>query len=240
MENNGVVLHSAELSRSKAEQVIHMLGLVLLVAASCAVIASMLWLKHTVPVSAADMKDASWLYGFQEVEHFAGLFEGLGVTMAVMGIAIGFCLKRGSTLVLSLAVGTVMFICGMPSVNFLIAVDVGTAKVGCFVWDTKECHAMLGFADNALPSMYIPRAEADKTGEVYTATYDKAIAPAREAASRFMPGFSAAIAPFVVFDTEALNTKLKAQRAEVARRRESDKGAAQPVNDHAKDAHSAS
>jgi hypothetical protein len=143
-------------------------------------------------------------------------------------------------MVLSIAVGAVMFFIGTPSVNFLVAEDVGAAKVGCFVWDTKECHAMLGLADNNLPSMYLPRAKADKTGENYTPAYDNAIAPARAAAGTFMTGFSAATAPFVVFDTDALNAKLKAQRAEVARRREADKAATQPANIGAKDAHSAS
>ncbi|MEX3984223.1 hypothetical protein AB4Y45_35290 [Paraburkholderia sp. EG287A] len=190
-------------------------------------LASALWVLHAVPVSAQDLKDASWLYGITDVVHFSSLFVGLGLTMACMGIFVGSLKRRYIFVVESVLIGALISVAGLPTLNFIAAAEGGSAKVGCFVQDTKECHAMLGLAGAvALPSMYVPREQADRTGEVYTPAYDKKTEELRSRADLFMPALSAVgRAPFIAFHTDALNAKLKVQRAEVASLRAADDAA---------------
>ncbi|WP_126223626.1 hypothetical protein [Burkholderia ambifaria] len=188
-------------------------------ACSCVMMLSLLWLQHAVPVSEQDLKDASWLAGYSTLERFSGMSAVFGVVIAFMGIAIGMMQHRMVTIAFSVVLGSTIFLAGRPSVQFIAAVDANTAKVGCFVWESKECRAMLGLHETGtLPSMYVPREEADRTGDVYAGWYNKALADARSKV-RALSVSGTAIAPLLVFHTDELNAKLNAQRAEVARQR---------------------
>jgi len=191
-------------------------------ACSCVMMLSLLWLQHAVPVSEQDLKDASWLAGYSTLERFSGMSAVFGALMAVMGIAIGTMQKRMATIAFSVVLGSTIFLAGRPSVQFVAAVDTHTAKIGCFVWESKECQAMLGLqGSGALPSMYVPREEADRTGDVYAGWYNKALADTRSKVSALsIPG--TAIAPLLAFHTDELNAWLNAQRDELARRRAAD------------------
>lgn len=192
------------------------------IAYACVMTLSLLWLHHAVPVSEQDLKDASWLAGHSMVEQFSGMSAAFGVLMAFMGIAIGTMRNRLATVVFSVALGSTIFLAGRPSVQFIAAADANLAKVGCFVWDSKECQAMLGLHGKGVQlSMYVPRDEADRTGEVYADWYNKALAGARLKES-VLPVPGTALAPLLVFHTDELNALLNTQRAELARRRAAD------------------
>lgn len=184
-------------------------------------LASALWVWHAVPVSAQDLKDASWLYGAADVEHFTTMFVPLGLVMALLGLAVGVARNRCLVAIHSVLVGSLLAMSGLPSLNFIVAANGGVATVGCFVWETTECHEMLGLASaEGLPSMYAPRAQADRTGEVYTPEYDKQITEQRLRAELFVPSVAAvALTPLIAAHTDELNEKLNAQRAELAHRR---------------------
>lgn len=192
------------------------------IAYACLMTLSLLWLHHAVPVSEQDLKDASWLAGYSTVEQLSGMSAVFGVLMAFIGIAIGTMKNRIATIVFSVALGSTIFLAGRPSVQFIAAVDASSAKVGCFVWESKECLSMLGLhAKGTPPSMYVPRDEADRTGDVYADWYNKALAGARSKAS-VLPVPGTAMAPLLAFHTDELNVRLNAQRAELAYRRAAD------------------
>lgn len=193
------------------------------IAYACVMTLSLLWLHHAVPVSEQDLKDASWLAGYSAFEWFAGMSAVFGVLMALMGLAIGMMTNRIALIVFSVALGSAIFLAGRPSVQFIAAVDANSAKVGCFVWESKECQAMLGLhGTGTLPSMYVSREEADRTGDVYAGWYNKAVAGARSKEALFIPAAGAALASLLAFHTDELNARLNAQRAELARRRAAD------------------
>ncbi|RQR65297.1 hypothetical protein DIE18_02095 [Burkholderia sp. Bp9125] len=191
-------------------------------ACSSVMMLSLLWLQHAVPVSEQDLKDASWLAGYSTLERFSGMSAVFGILMAFMGSAIGVRHNRMATIAFSVVLGSTIFLAGRPSVQFIAAIDTNLAKVGCFVWESKECQEMLGLhGTGTLLSMYVPREEADRTGDVYADWYDKAMADARAKVSALaIPG--TAIAPLLAFHTDELNARLNAQRAELARRRAAD------------------
>ncbi|MBU9199839.1 hypothetical protein KTD31_00300 [Burkholderia multivorans] len=178
------------------------------------------WLAYRVPVSTQDLRDASWLLSYAPTDYFSavvGTFFALGV-MAV-GLVAGLVKKSATCALLGPICAICLHVVGLPSVQFRQSAGAGTAKIGCYVWDTRECKTMLGVpADNA-PSMYRPRAEADATGEVYAVWYEKARTGLKP--HTLLVAAPLLSVPYYAFHPEELNAKLNAQRNEVARFRAS-------------------
>lgn len=174
------------------------------------------WLAYKVPVSAQDLHDSSWLFAFAPVDYLTNVIGlGLSFTCLLMGAAIGVAKNSPVPALTGIAMALVLYAAGSPTVQLRESVAGGTAKIGCFVWDSKECRQMLGVPVNNARSMYAPRAEADRTGEVYEDWYLKARGKLEP--NLVLPTVPLLKAPYYALHTDELNARLAAQRAEVAR-----------------------
>lgn len=174
------------------------------------------WLAYKVPVSAQDLHDASWLFSFAPVDYLRNVVGlGLSLTCLLVGGAIGVAKNSPVPALTGIAMAVVLYAAGSPTVQLREGVAGGTAKVGCFVWDSKECREMLGVPVNNARSMYLPRAEADRTGEVYEDWYLKARGKLEP--NLLLTTIPLLKAPYYALHTDELNGRLAAQRAEVAR-----------------------
>jgi hypothetical protein len=183
------------------------------------------WLAYKVPVSTQDLRDASWFFSYTPTDYFSSVV-GTAFALGVLAVGLVLGLVRNSAVYGLLGVICALCLHGLslPSVQFRQSAGAGTAKIGCYVWDSRECKSMLGVRFDNAPSMYLPRAEADKSGEIYTAWYLKAreglVSSTLQAAAPFLS------VPYYAFHPDVLNAKLNAQRAEVARFRASHAAAA--------------
>lgn len=204
-----------------------MVTVVLLLFAGLLILGCEGWLAYKVPVSAQDLHDSSWLFSFAPVDYMRNVIGlGLSATCLVMGAVIGITRNAAFPVLSGVFFAVVLHAAGSPTVQLRESVAGGTAKIGCFVWDSKECRQMLGVPVSNARSMYVPRAEADRTGEVYEDWYLKARRKLEP--SLLQTTIPLLKAPYYALNTDELNARLNAQRAEVARFRAAN-GASAPT-----------
>lgn len=180
-----------------------------------AIIGYLLWFDARVPVSAEDIKDSSWLGGMWSLHSFV-MTQGtaMALTCLVMGALIGFAKRSALTMLTGLLMATVLHLGTSETAQFRLGAAVGTARIGCYVWDSKECRSMLGIQAGGAPSMYLSPEEQAHTGKLFTDWYENKLE-----AVEFPGGFGEAGHNLV--SPDALNATLLEQRRAVARFRKS-------------------
>lgn len=178
-----------------------------------AIALSATWLAYQVPVTAADLAQASWLPSYVTATHFSGaLAWAVACSLLLVGLALGITKQT-----IAPGLSAVVLACGVLLNSEQLMVRIGiatdTVKVGCFVSETKECRRMLGLPDN-FPSRYL---EDGKEAPWYVAEREKVVtARPVDIAQQSMPGWALLNAPRFVFDAPKINAKLKQQRAALA------------------------
>lgn len=195
------------------------LGFVLLVF----YVACTLWLAAKVPVSPQDLKDASWLLSYSATEFSATTIGvGMSVTCFVMGIVVGFVKNSPIPAFTGLAMCLVLHTSCMETTQLRAGVVSDSARIGCYVWESSECRAMLGVTVNDARSMYQSQAQMERTGEALAPWYQKALdAHVSWDAFTLIEPFSTV---WAAFHTNELNAKLNAQRVAVTHFRKANHG----------------
>ena len=184
------------------------------------------WLAWNVPLTAQDLKYASWLGSPSLALHFTtGLANLLSVTLLAMATVIA--VLRRTAIPAFMAIFFVL--AGQLGMGDAAVVRMGvldgTVKVGCYVPETRECRNMLGLSvDSHAPSMYPSTEEAvAHPNEAWSAWYRDARAKVvstnleHRALWTDIPGAVILEAPLHLGEAARLRRLLAAQRAEVAK-----------------------
>lgn len=184
-------------------------GLWLLVASLCA-----MWLAYQVPITDTDLAQASWLPSYTTATHFSGFMAwAMGFTVLLMGLGIAFAKQS-----LLPCLASAALLCGVSLNSEQLMVRIGiatdTIKVGCFVYEAKECRVMQG-----LPAMEAPSRYGDDglNADWYVTARQKAVtARPTDVALQSIPGWAFLQAPLYVTDAPRIKAKLEQQRADLA------------------------
>jgi hypothetical protein len=177
-------------------------------AAVCAVI-----FASNVPLSGLDMAQSSWLAWAHYIHpgplFLAMLFFGAGLLNILTADV-----ARGTLLVVFAAFS---FVSSSNPIIFRYAALNGHAKIGCYVYESRECLAMLDVQDHTAPSMY-QRPDRSNGYKHWAPWYEEARrgTPTPIVLPIMSPAFLILSAPFNMDRAEELNAMLDAQRAEVA------------------------
>jgi hypothetical protein len=186
-----------------------------------------IWLATQVPITLADVKNASWLPSYSTATHFTGGVLGPTIGLAFVAVGIGmFVVKRSVIpLLITLIVVVGGYYSGREESAVRIGVLEGVIRVGCYVPESKECASMLGLSTaSSAPSRY------DSSGVAGDATwYTERLSSLvnSELANKTMlaslPGGFTLMAPFHFLDAKKLSLLLDQQRAEVEALRQKDR-----------------
>jgi hypothetical protein len=180
-------------------------------------IGSTLWLAHQVPLSAADLMHASWLGSYTTATYPSGV---LGRALVSMWLAISIALAVSQSSIRPLAIALVLTT-GMElamSKEMMVQVGVanGSIKIGCYVYEARECREMLGVPARGAKSRYEPpSAQAKDFRDAQW--YKQALGSQEISIFDVMPGGYFLRTPFLLGHTAELTAKLDKQRTEVAR-----------------------
>ncbi|MBC8742969.1 hypothetical protein F6X40_41695 [Paraburkholderia sp. UCT31] len=186
-------------------------------------LACTLWLAVKVPVSPQDLNDASWLMSYSVTEYAAHTMRwGMALTCLIMGVAIGVAKGRLTPVITGVVLFLFLHTTGMETAQLRVGVAGGATRIGCYVWESSECRAMLGVPVNNAPSMYLSPAEMERTGETLAPWYQKALVADVSWDTVFFVAPCTTV--WAAFHTGELNAKLDAQRAAVAKFRAANHG----------------
>lgn len=120
------------------------------------------YLAWQVPLTAEDLRHASWLSSHTTALHFST--GPMGYAFAGIAVLMGLVVSISKQTPLPAVVGGCMALAlqlGMGEASVVrIGVLEGTIRIGCYVPQTEECRAMLGLPqDPAIRSMYPSRGE---------------------------------------------------------------------------------
>lgn len=184
-------------------------GLWLLVAGLSAI-----WLAYQVPITDTDLAQASWLPSYTTATHFSGIMAwAMGFTVLLMGLGISFAKQS-----LLPCLASAALLCGVSLNSEQLMVRIGiatdTIKVGCFVYEAKECRVMQGLPAMEAPSRY---GEDGLNADWYVTARQKAVtARPTDVALQSIPGWAYLQAPLYVTDAPRIKAKLEQQRADLA------------------------
>jgi hypothetical protein len=175
-------------------------------------------LDREVLVSYEDLRSASWLSYTNE--HYFG--QCLPQVFAVFVIGIGILLAvTGRGLITGLAmvpIGVCMLVFSNDAALFRSAVIDGTAKIGCFSYEGRECREMLSLdTAGTLPMYQDPTSE---NGHEKLSPWYADVRKNLKGTGYFVPD-SFHSSPFILMHAEELRALLDSQRAELARAKES-------------------
>lgn len=181
----------------------------LIVAAVCAYI-----FAGNVPVSELDMGQSSWLaWTFYNYPGPGPLLPIILLALTVMHLAVG---NAARALIIGV-IAVFAFASTSQSIVFRYAALNGHAKIGCYVYESRECLAMLGVDDPAAPSMYQQPVQ-DNGHQHWAPWYQEARhgTPTPVVLPLVSPALLILSAPLNMDRAEELKAMLGAQRAEVA------------------------
>jgi len=120
------------------------------------------YLAWQVPLTAEDLRHASWLSSPTTALHFST--GPMGYAFTGIAVLMGLAVSLSKQTPLPAVVGGCMALAlqlGMREASVVrIGVLEGTVRIGCYVPQTAECRAMLGLPpDPAIRSMYPSRGE---------------------------------------------------------------------------------
>jgi len=137
----------------------------------------------------------------------------MGFTVLLMGLGISFAKQS-----LLPCLASAALLCGVSLNSEQLMVRIGiatdTIKVGCFVYEAKECRVMQGLPAMEAPSRY---GEDGLNADWYvTARQKAATARPTNVALQSIPGWAFLQAPLYVTDAPRIKAKLEQQRADLA------------------------
>lgn len=171
------------------------------------------YIRFCVPLSESDMEEASWLWYTIPLHFTTGVLPiSMGVMFILVGIAMAIARSSFLSALLGISLGVFLCFGGGEATVLRLAVAQGWAKIGCWTYTSRECREMLNLpTDNAL-SMY----GADGAwAEWYTKIRANEPAPLLYS----MPGVTYLTAPLVAMNIDGLISRIRQQRAQVARMR---------------------
>jgi hypothetical protein len=170
-------------------------------------------LDREVPVSHEDLRSASWL-AYTNTHYFGQclpqVFAGFVIVMGILLAVLGRGLIPGLAMV---PIGICMLVYSNDAALFRSAAIGGTAKIGCFSYDGRECREMLSLDTAGTLPMY-----QDPTSENGYENLSPWYADVRKnlKGTGFLAPDSFFASPFVAMHAEELRALLDSQRAELA------------------------
>lgn len=177
-----------------------------------------MWIVSQGLVQEQDMKYSSWLVSPTIVQHFGGFMSiGLSATLLLMGLAISVVRSFIMPFIVSIIICSVLQLSFNDQVVYSGGIYTNTIKVGCYVWEVKDCKSMLGQTTN---DSDFSRYSKDDTS-IYTPEYLAALASVKNKPDATavglltMPGAYMLISPFTAMHFKEVKESLEAQRAEL-------------------------
>lgn len=213
--SDGATVQSTRADEAPATGKYDALLLSFLVLGALSSIGYLMWFASRVPVSAEDIKESSWGAGMWNLTGFMSVQATvMGYTCLVTGVLIGVAKRSLPAVLTGVFVAATLHFGASETAQFRFNAAMGTAKIGCYVWDSKECRGMLGVPAGIAPSMYLPAAEQARNGKVFTNWYENKLE-----SLEFPGGFHSTVRN--LFSPDALNAALTEQRNAVTRFRKS-------------------
>ena len=181
----------------------------------CAV--STAWLSWAVPLTDQDIEWASWAGSYTLATHFSGPFGvAFAVAVALMGLAMAVAQRSLMPLAAAAVFAVAVYVPGTQGALVREGVMDGTIRIGCYVWETRECLEQLGLRVEGAPSRYARKPDG---GVADAPWYLEARAQVRinetRAAVASMPGGLFLQSPLLLGRAAELNARLEEQRAQV-------------------------
>ncbi|WP_454865434.1 hypothetical protein [Pseudomonas hormoni] len=195
-----------------------------------ACVISGVWLALEIPVSETEMWDVSFLSPRVGAQWHGMMVGGLmlvfallqlvnrNLAMGALCVLFGCCVILGTSEVAALRQGLL----------------TGDVRLGCYVYESLECHKMVDVAVGDSKSIYREQGKSGLNGENYAAWYApkraRFVAALTSRLPSTMPGVALLKSPFTLLQIDEVKARLSTQRQELARFR----AAAQQViaNEH--------
>lgn len=213
-ESRNAIGQESKANYTKGEKILLVI-FVLLVTWLLVCTVSAFWLDLHVPVSKQDLAYASWRDSYSTQMFLGGAMRiGLIVLTVTMALGIAIVKQSGKVLLLGILAASAVFQAGSEVTIVRVGIDTGAIKIGCFVYESKECHDMLGIRSNSAPSIYASETQRSH-GHVYADWYVEALPSHASSFIDLIPGGYLLRTPFLIGRESELRDKIKTQRAEV-------------------------
>lgn len=172
------------------------------------------YLVLTSSITPEDVAMSSWISSPSTALHFSrGLMFYVTFTIVVMVTMVVSISKKD---VPSLIYGILLSLCWALSGTFPVTYEGGiysdTIKIGCYVWDSKNCQQMIGVNVTSSVEKYNRNDSSRHTPE-YRERLSKEVKPTEwMTAIGSMPGGYFLMAPFVIVKRTEVNYKIDSQR----------------------------
>ncbi len=178
-------------------------------------VASTIYLSHRAPLTELDFAKTSWLSSPTDALYLSGTlsisFMLIGLTITCAGL---FATRQPLTVVIGLAIAVVAYYAGDKAHTVRIGILNGNIKIGCYVWQMRECHDMLGLSTQSLPSRYTP-AHVDKIGDMEAPWYREKVIRLEWNRWYALPVTAFIAAPLDAMHADHLQALIDAQRNQV-------------------------
>lgn len=191
-----------------------------------ACIGSTLWISVQGAITQEDIKNSSWLSSPTTVLHFSGFMgSALSVAAVLIGSAIAVVRKSLIPLVTSVVFCSLLQSAFSSQLVYSSGIYNGTIKVGCYVWESKDCQELLGYPkEKGTFSKYNKDNTAEITPEYLTAFESLPGKPSSSViAVSSMPGAYFLMSPFTAYHFKEIEHKLQEQRKVFEKNKNSDK-----------------
>jgi len=174
------------------------------------------WLAYHVPLTEQDLQWASWLISYSTATHFGHgyLAMAMAVAAVLMGLAMAVARRTPIPLIAGLLMAGSLYVVSIEGTVVRVGLLAGHIKIGCYVYEMRECHDMFGLDSTGLRSRYAARSGHPGAGED-AAWYVKQRGDISANSLFVLPGAAFLVTPFYLTQTDAINAMLEAQRAEV-------------------------
>lgn len=178
----------------------------------CAI--SVLYLGYRVPLNELDLAKASWITSPTDASYLRGVLGAVFVLVGSM-LALAGLISRSWT---AAAVGLIVAAGAHFGTDMTHTVRMGllngNIKIGCYVWEMRECHEMLGLDTSSLPSRYAVKGVVEPGG-LYAPWYQKRLDNLEWNRWYSWPPTAFLVAPLHIGDVDRLQALLRDQRGQV-------------------------
>lgn len=201
----------------KSKRICKSLGWIVLLLVSNWVLLSasaVLWLHYAVPLTAQDLAETSWLGSYSVAAMFNG-FLGYAVVGIGLFVLLALSVAKNSKvpLIFSLLLLPVLFLEGTA---VRVGIADGSVKIGCYVYEARECREMLNIPVENTLSRYTMTENGIVDAPWYVEARQKVMLNKENhrACAPFIPFLST---PFLLGKEGELRAKIAEQRQEVQR-----------------------
>lgn len=178
-------------------------------------IGSAFWIVAQGLITTEDMKSSSWLSSPTIVMHFGGFMaNAMGTTALIVGAVIAIAKKTPFPAISGIILFSSLQAAFAPQVVYSSGIYNDTIKIGCYVWESKDCQDMLGYPKEKVSfNKYNKDDTAQFTPEYLLAFKALAVKPSpTEIALSSMPGAYFLMSPFTAFHFDDVKKKIQEQR----------------------------